>query len=45
MDFVKPGKNVFVVKTPGKFGDGHQKKTGIYVHKFLGTQRLEEITP
>lgn len=42
MDFVRPGKNVFCVKMPGGLESGRQKPT-YYVHKFLGTHRLEML--
>lgn len=42
MDFVKPGKNVFQVTTPAGF-DPETNKNAYYMHKFVGTVRLEEI--
>jgi hypothetical protein len=36
MDFVKPGRNVFCIKTPAGFEPIKQKPT-YYMHKFLGT--------
>lgn len=44
MDFVKPGRNTYCVKTPPGFEAGRMKPN-FYVHKFLSDQRLEDIPP
>jgi len=44
MDFIKAGKNSFVVKTPESSNEP-QKKARYYTHKFLSSQRSEDLTP
>lgn len=41
MDYVRPGKNQYVVKTPSGF-EADQTKPRYFAHKFLGTQRTED---
>ena len=42
IDFVKPGRNTFIVKTTPEFEIGKTKES-LYVYKFLGSQRSEDL--
>ena len=44
MDYVKAGKNNFVIKTPQNFNE-KSSKVRYYTHKFLSAQRSEDIYP